>query len=42
MGAKVQEGAARRELLGDLKLTNEELEALVAFMNTLTDGYQLD
>ncbi len=31
-----------REELGDLKLTNEELEALVAFMNTLTDGYQLD
>ena len=28
------------EELGDLGLTNEEVDALVAFMQTLTDGYQ--
>lgn len=27
--------------LGDLKLTNAELEDLVAFMRTLTDGYEV-
>ena len=29
-----------REELGDLKLTEHEVDALVAFMKTLTDGYQ--
>jgi hypothetical protein len=29
------------EELGDLKLTPEEVDALVAFMETLTDGYSL-
>lgn len=29
------------EELGDLKLSAEEVDALVAFMQTLTDGYQL-
>ena len=28
--------------LGDLKLTDEEVSAIVAFMKTLTDGYQFD
>jgi cytochrome c peroxidase len=27
--------------LGDLKLTDEEVDAIVAFLRTLTDGYQL-
>lgn len=30
-----------REELGDLKLNDTEVEAIVAFMKTLTDGYQL-
>lgn len=30
-----------REELGDLKLSESEVEAIVAFMKTLTDGYQL-
>lgn len=29
------------EELGDLKLTNKEVTAIVAFLHTLTDGYQL-
>jgi len=29
------------EELGDLRLSAEELDALVAFMETLTDGYSL-
>jgi hypothetical protein len=27
--------------LGDLELADEEVDAIVAFMQTLTDGYQL-
>ena len=27
------------EELGDLKLTNQEIEDLIAFLNTLTDGW---
>jgi cytochrome c peroxidase len=36
--AEVQENVNDEEL-GDLKLTPEEVDALVAFMETLTDGY---
>jgi cytochrome c peroxidase len=38
--AEVQENVNDEEL-GDLKLTPEEVDALVAFMETLTDGYLL-
>jgi cytochrome c peroxidase len=38
--AEVQENVNDEEL-GDLKLTPEEVDALVAFMETLTDGYSL-
>jgi len=30
------------EELGNLGLTDQEIDDLVAFMNTLTDGFQLD
>jgi cytochrome c peroxidase len=30
-----------REELGNLKLTDPEVKAIVAFMETLTDGYKL-
>lgn len=30
------------EELGDLKLSDEEVDAIVAFMKTLTDGFQVD
>ena len=29
------------EELGDLKLSEEEVDAIVVFMKTLTDGYEL-
>jgi cytochrome c peroxidase len=38
--AEIAENTNREEL-GDLKLTAEEVDALVAFMETLTDGYVL-
>ena len=38
--AEVQDNVNDEEL-GDLKLTAEEVDALVAFMETLTDGYSL-
>ncbi len=38
--AEVQDNVNDEEL-GDLKLTTEEVDALVAFMETLTDGYSL-
>jgi cytochrome c peroxidase len=38
--AEVAENINREEL-GDLKLTAKEIDALVAFMKTLTDGYSL-
>jgi cytochrome c peroxidase len=31
-----------KEELGDLKLTNNEMDDIVAFMKTLTDGYRLE
>jgi cytochrome c peroxidase len=38
--AEVQENVNDEEL-GNLKLTPEEVDALVAFMETLTDGFSL-
>ena len=31
-----------REELGDLELTDEEIDAIIAFLNTLTDGYDVN
>jgi len=31
-----------KDELGDLKLTDDEVEAIVAFLNTLTDGYNIN
>lgn len=37
---EVNENIDEKTLVGDLKLTSEEVDALVAFLKTLTDGYQ--
>ena len=33
---------ANKDELGDLGLSNQEVEAIVAFLETLTDGYDVD
>ncbi|MDD3597961.1 cytochrome c peroxidase [Sulfuricurvum sp.] len=37
--SEVSENIDEKTLVGDLKLTNDEVDALVAFLKTLTDGY---
>lgn len=42
LGEQEYAATVNSEELGDLKLTLEEEVALVAFMNTLTDGYKTE